>query len=150
MESILEGSEHLERELTREPFAGPAAGSVGLHLAIACTLIYYAWAMGLFHHNTWGAAGAGGSIHVNLTNTLPLPADQSNQNVLATETPSKAPAAPSPPPAPRKAPASVPAPGVRCLQECFPFKITLSSKNAIHSKLLCHPERFPFKITLSS
>ena len=96
MESILEGSEHLERELTREPFAGPAAGSVGLHLAIACTLIYYAWAMGLFHHNTWGAAGAGGSIHVNLTNTLPLPADQINQNVLATETPSKAPAAPSP------------------------------------------------------
>jgi protein TonB len=96
MESILEGSEHLERELTREPFAGPAAGSVGLHLAIACTLVYYAWAMGLFHHNTWGAAGAGGSIHVNLTNTLPLPADQINQNVLATETPSKAPAAPSP------------------------------------------------------
>ena len=96
MESILEGSEHLERELTREPFAGPAAGSVGLHLAIACTLIYYAWAMGLFHHNTWGAAGAGGSIQVNLANTLPLPADQINQNVLATETPSKAPAAPSP------------------------------------------------------
>ena len=96
MESILEGSEHLERELTREPFAGPAAGSVGLHLAIACTLVYYAWAMGLFHHNTWGAAGAGGSIHVSLTNTLPLPADEINQNVLATETPSKAPAAPSP------------------------------------------------------
>ena len=95
MESVLEGGEHLERELTREPFAGPAAGSVGLHLAIACTLIYYAWAMGLFHHNTWGAAGAGGSIQVNLANTLPLPADQINQNVLATETPSKAPAAPS-------------------------------------------------------
>jgi protein TonB len=95
MESVLEGGEHLERELTREPFAGPAAGSVGLHLAIACTLIYYAWAMGLFHHNTWGAAGAGGSIQVSLANTLPLPADQINQNVLATETPSKAPAAPS-------------------------------------------------------
>ncbi|MGO8934208.1 MAG: TonB C-terminal domain-containing protein [Terracidiphilus sp.] len=96
MQSVLEGGEHLERELTREPFAGPAAGSVGLHLAIACTLIYYAWAMGLFHHNTWGAAGAGGSIQVNLTSTLPLPADEINQNVLATETPSKAPAAPSP------------------------------------------------------
>ena len=96
MESVLEGGEHLERELTPEPFAGPAAGSVGLHLAIACTLIYYAWAMGLFHHNTWGAAGAGGSIQVSLANTLPLPADQINQNVLATETPSKAPAAPSP------------------------------------------------------
>jgi protein TonB len=97
MESVLEGGEHLERELAREPFAGPAAGAVGLHLAIAAMLLSYAWAMGLFHHNFWGNAGAGGAIQVNLvTDALPLPADQINQNVLATETPSKAPAAPSP------------------------------------------------------
>ena len=64
MESVLEGSEHLERELAREPFAGPAAGSVGLHLAIAAMLLSYAWAMGLFHHNFWGRPGAGGSMQV--------------------------------------------------------------------------------------
>ena len=96
MESVLESSAHLERELTREPFAGPAAGSMGLHLAIFGMLICYGWAMGLFHHNFWGTPGSGGSMQVTLTNTIPLPADQVNQNVLATETPSKAPAAPSP------------------------------------------------------
>ena len=96
MESVLEGSDHLERELAREPFAGPAAGSVGLHLAIAALLLSYAWMMGLFHHNFWGTAGAGGAMQVTLTSALPLPADQINQNVLATETPSQAPAAPSP------------------------------------------------------
>ena len=53
--------------------------------------------MGLFHHNVWGNPGAGGSMQVNLVSSaLPLPADEVNQNVLATETPSQAPAAPSP------------------------------------------------------
>ena len=87
-------------ELTREPFAGPAAGSMGLHLAIFGMLICYGWAMGLFHHNYRGAltSGSGGSIQVTLTNTIPLPADQVNQTVLATETrqSKEAPAAPSP------------------------------------------------------
>src|ERR1700677_65196 len=96
MESVLESSEHLERELTREPFAGPAAGSVGLHLAILAMLLYYGWGVGLFYSKFWGTAGAGGAMQVTLPNTIPLPADQVNQNVLATETPSKAPAAPSP------------------------------------------------------
>ncbi|MGB8030735.1 MAG: TonB C-terminal domain-containing protein [Terracidiphilus sp.] len=95
MESVLEGGEHLERELARESFAGPAAGSVVLHLAIAAMLLYYGWVMGLFHHNFWGTAGAGGSMQVTLTSALPLPTEQVNQNVLATETPSQAPAAPS-------------------------------------------------------
>ncbi len=96
MESVLEGGEHLERELAREPFAGPAAGSVLLHLSIVGLLLSYAWAMGLFHHNFWGTAGARGSMQVTLTNALPLPTEQVNQNVLTTETPSKAPATPSP------------------------------------------------------
>jgi protein TonB len=96
MESVLESSEHLERELAREPFAGPAAGSLVLHVLIAGTLLYYGWLMGLFHHNFWGTAGAGGSMQVTLTSALPLPSTQVNQNVLATETPSQAPAAPSP------------------------------------------------------
>jgi protein TonB len=52
--------------------------------------------LGLFHHNFWGSPGAGGSMQVSITSALPLPADELNQNVLATETPSEAPAAPSP------------------------------------------------------
>ena len=97
MSNILEGSEQLERELTPEPVAGPATGSVLLHILVAGLLAYYGWALGLFHHNVWGSPGAGGSMQVTLVSSaLPLPADQLNQNVLATETPSQAPATPSP------------------------------------------------------
>ena len=97
MTSVLEGMEQLERELTPEPIAGPATGALVLHLALLGCIVSYAWALGLFHHNFWGNPGAGGAMQVNLvTSALPLPADQINQNVLSTETPSKAPAAPSP------------------------------------------------------
>jgi protein TonB len=96
MSNILDIGDHLERELTPEPLAGPAVGALGLHLALGALLLSYAWMMGLFHHNFWGSPGAGGSIQVNLTSALPLPAKELNDNVLATETPSKAPAAPSP------------------------------------------------------
>jgi len=97
MSSVLEGTEHVEQELTPEPLAGPAAGSLLLHVAIAGMALSYAWAMGLFHHNLWGNPGAGGAMQVQLVSSaLPLPADQVNQNVLATETPSQAPAVPSP------------------------------------------------------
>ena len=96
MNSILDSGDHLERELTPEPMAGPAAGAVGLHLAVAALLVSYGWMLGLFHHNFWGSPGAGGAMQVSLVSSaLPLPADELNQNVLATETPSKAPAAPS-------------------------------------------------------
>ena len=96
MNSIVDTTDHLERELAAEPFAAPAAGAVGLHLMVAAFLISYGWMLGLFHHNMWGSPGAGGAMQVNLTSALPLPADELNQNVLATETPSKAPAEPSP------------------------------------------------------
>jgi protein TonB len=96
MDSILEGGQHLERELTPEPIAGPAAGSVMLHILLGGLLVYYGWVMGLFHHSVWGSPGAGGSMNVKLVSALPLPADQLNQNVLATETPSQAPAQPNP------------------------------------------------------
>jgi protein TonB len=98
MDSILDSGDHLERELTAaEPIAGPAAGAVVLHLTMAAMLISYAWMLGLFHHNFWGSPGAGGAMQVSLvTSALPLPADELNQNVLATETPSEAPATPSP------------------------------------------------------
>jgi periplasmic protein TonB len=97
MSSVIEGSEQLEREFGGERLTGSAVGSVGLHLALAGLVFSYAWFMGLFHRNMWGSQGAGGAIQVNLVSTaLPLPAQEVNQNVLATETPSHAPAPPSP------------------------------------------------------
>ena len=97
MHSVLEGGEHLERELTPEPIAGPAAGSLVLHAALVAGLLSYGLVSGLFHRNVWGNA-AGGAMQVNLvSNVLPLPNNQPlNQNVLTTETPSQAPALPSP------------------------------------------------------
>jgi periplasmic protein TonB len=97
MSDVLAGSDHLEREFDGERLAGPAAGSLGLHLAMVALILSYAWLMGLFHHNIWGSQGAGGAMQVNLVSSaLPLPAQEVNQNVLATETPSHAPAPPSP------------------------------------------------------
>ncbi len=94
--SILDSGGHLERELGAEPLAGPAAGAIGLHLAVVGLLLAYGWMLGLFHHNLWGNPGAGGSMQVNITSALPLPAEEMNHNVLSTETPSQAPAQPSP------------------------------------------------------
>jgi protein TonB len=93
MESLLEGGEQLERELTPEPIAAPAAGSLLLHGALAGGLLAYGLLGGLFHHNQWGSPGSG-AIQVTLvTHALPLPSDQPpNDNVLSTETPSQAPA----------------------------------------------------------
>jgi periplasmic protein TonB len=97
MSDVVYSGDHLERELASEPIAGPAAGAVGLHLGVAALLIGYGWMLGLFHHNIWGSPGAGGAMQVNLVSSaLPLPAEERNQNVLATQTPSKAPATPSP------------------------------------------------------
>jgi protein TonB len=93
MITLLEGGEQLERELTPEPLAAPAAGSLLLHGALAASLLAYGLLGGLFHHNQWGGAGSGGAIQVTLTSALPLPSDQPpNENVLATDTPSQAPA----------------------------------------------------------
>ncbi len=95
--SVLEGGEHLERDLAGEPFAAPAVGSLVLHIALALFVGYYAWILGFLHRDAWGNPGAGGAMQVNLvSNALPLPAEQVNRNVLATETPSQAPATPSP------------------------------------------------------
>jgi protein TonB len=98
MSSVLEGVEHLERELTPEPIAAPAVSSLVLHGVLLAFVVSYGLLSGLFHSNLWGNKGAGGAMQVNLvSNALPLPADQPvNQNVLATETPSQAPAEPSP------------------------------------------------------
>ena len=98
MSGLLEGSEQLERELTPEPVAAPAVGSLALHAALAGSLVLYGIIGGFIHHNLWGSPGSGGAIQVSLvSNALPLPSDQPpNQNVLATDTPSKAPVEPAP------------------------------------------------------
>ncbi len=98
MSSLLDDGKDLEGELTPEPVVGPAAGSFALHGLLVGGLALYGLLGGLFHHNLWGNPGSGGAIQVNLVSSaLPLPADQPpNQNVLATETPSRAPAEPTP------------------------------------------------------
>jgi protein TonB len=98
MEAFLEGSEHLERELTPEPIAAPAMGSFVLHTALIASVLSYAFIGGLFKHSIWGNQGGGAAMQVNLVSSaIPLPNNQPlNQNVLATETPSKAPEAPAP------------------------------------------------------
>jgi len=97
MDSLLDGGEQLERELASspEPMMAPAASSFLLHGALVAVLLTYGLVAGLFHHNQWGGAGSG-TIQVNVVSALPLPSDQPpNENVLATDTPSKAPAEPA-------------------------------------------------------
>jgi protein TonB len=101
MASFLEGGPQLEEELAgdivRDPLAKPALGSFVLHGALVGSLLLYGILNGFFHHAMWGAPGAGSAIQVSLvSNALPLPAEQQNQNVLTTDTPSQAPAEPTP------------------------------------------------------
>jgi periplasmic protein TonB len=97
MEGLLEGTDHLERELAPEPVAGPAMGSFALHAILIASVVSYGMLSGLFRHSVWGNQG-GGAMQVNLVSSaIPLPNNQPvNQNVLTTEKPSKAPVAPSP------------------------------------------------------
>jgi len=98
MDSILEGSEQLERELPPDRLAAPATGSIVLHVVLFGGLLAYGFLNGFIHHNFWGSPGPGSSIQVTLSSSaLPLPADQpKNDNVLPTDTPSPAPAPPEP------------------------------------------------------
>ena len=97
MEGLL-GSEHLERELMPEPIATSAMGSFALHAILFASLASWGILSGLFKHNVWGNQGGGAAMQVSLVSTaIPLPNNQPvNQNVLATEKPSKAPVAPAP------------------------------------------------------
>jgi protein TonB len=98
MDSILEGAEQLERELTPDPVAAPATGSIVLHAALFGSILAYGLINGFMHHNFWGAPGPGSAIQVTLTSSaIPLPSDQpKNDNVLPSEKPSPAPAPPEP------------------------------------------------------
>ena len=96
MDDLLEGGEHLERELTPESMVAPAAGSLMLHGALGGLAVLYLVLGGFFHSSIWGTAGLGSAMQVSLVSSaLPLPPAQVNDNVLATETPSQAPALPS-------------------------------------------------------
>src|SRR5271165_2757648 len=103
MSVLLEHDEHLERELTGEPIAAPATGSVLLHVALAGIVISYYILGGFFKSNLWGGPSTGGAIQVNLVSSaIPLPNDHPpNENVLATDKPSPAPAPPEPKAAPK-------------------------------------------------
>ncbi|HUH63660.1 MAG TPA: TonB family protein [Terracidiphilus sp.] len=94
MSTLLEANEQLERTFDREPVAGPAMGSLALHAALACSAVFYGLIAGLFHHNTWGGTPGSGTIQVQITSSIPLPAQKLNDNVLTTSTPSEAPALP--------------------------------------------------------
>jgi protein TonB len=106
MKTVLEGGEHLNRDLAREldrglmpePVAGPAIGALALHVTLLLVAAYYGILFGLFHSNVWGSESAGGAMQVNLVSTaIPLPSTQPmNKNVLTTDQPSPAPVAPSP------------------------------------------------------
>jgi periplasmic protein TonB len=94
MSNLLEAGEEIRRTFGREPMAGPAAGSLALHGALACTIVFYALVNGFFHHNTWGGTPGGGAIQVQITSSLPLPSVPVNNNVLSTESPTETPALP--------------------------------------------------------
>jgi periplasmic protein TonB len=121
MATLFEGEEHLEQELTGEPIAAPATGSVLLHLGLAAMAVVYAVAGGFFHSNNWGGNTPGGAIQVNITNTIPLPSERpQNENVLATETPSPAPAPPAPKAAPQIPDQAIPIQGKPVKQKPLP------------------------------
>src|ERR1700684_3751016 len=83
----------------REPFGGPAAGSVLLHIGLVGAVALLMFANARFHGTQWGVNGPQGSIQANLVNsapTIPLPSiTPPTPNVLATEQPSPAPAPPT-------------------------------------------------------
>jgi protein TonB len=97
MEKLLEGEMQLDRELAPERAFAPAMGSLLLHGGILASIALYIAITGLFHPTLLGSPGQGGVMNANLvTSPLPLPThEQPNENVLATETPSKAPELPS-------------------------------------------------------
>jgi periplasmic protein TonB len=62
------------------------AWSVGLHIAIAGSIVLYAVIGPSGHGSTWGAGGGGDAMGVTLVSSVPLPASAAQtQNVLANE-----------------------------------------------------------------
>lgn len=95
MSELLIHGDKLEKELTADPVAIPATGSVLLHSALAGGILIYFLLSGLIHHSLWGDVNPGSAVEASITSSLPLPSDQPlNDNVLPTDNPSTAPAPP--------------------------------------------------------
>jgi periplasmic protein TonB len=83
-----------------EPIAGSWFGSFVLHAVLGAAIVFSAVYMHTFHGDRWGQVSSGTAISATLVSSapsLPLPNTQmTNDNVLATETPSPAPLPPLP------------------------------------------------------
>lgn len=83
-----------------EPVAGSWFGSFVLHAALAAVIASSTLYLHLFHENRWGQISSGSAISATLVSSapsLPLPNTQvTNNDVLATQTPSPAPLPPQP------------------------------------------------------
>lgn len=81
-----------------EPVAGSWFGSFALHAAVAAVIASSALYLHIFHGDRWGQMSSGTAINATLVSsapTLPLPNTQmTNNDVLATQTPSPAPLPP--------------------------------------------------------
>jgi protein TonB len=84
-----------------EPVAGSWFGSFVLHAVLGAVMVSSALYLHTFHGDRWGQMSSGTAISATLVSSapsLPLPNTQmTNDNVLATETPSPAPLPPLPP-----------------------------------------------------
>ncbi len=60
MGTLAQRGEQLEQELTPEPVAAPAMGSIALHGALALGIVLYGIIGGYFHGSIWGNPGSGG------------------------------------------------------------------------------------------
>jgi protein TonB len=84
------------------------AWSVGLHIAVAGSIVLYAVVAHGGSGSTWGAGGGGDAMGVTLVSSVPLPANPvQTQNILANESKGLA---QSPPKAEEKAPEASPIP----------------------------------------
>ena len=101
-------------EFEREPFGGPIAGSLLLHLLVAASIAVAAYFVGHIRGNEWGNNQAPGAIQATLVSsapTIPLPQEAPpTPNVLATETPSQTPAIPEQQAVPVPEPEAIPIP----------------------------------------
>lgn len=83
-----------------EPIAGSWFGSFALHAALAAAIVSSTLYLHLFRSDRWGQMSSGSAINATLVSSapaLPLPTTQAtNNDVLATQTPSPAPLPPMP------------------------------------------------------
>jgi protein TonB len=101
-------------QFEREPFGGPIAGSLLLHLFVVIALAVTGYLVSHIRGNEWGNNQSPGAIQATLVSsapTIPLPTEAPpTPNVLATEQPSQAPAPPQPKAAPVPQPDAIPIP----------------------------------------